>query len=134
MLSPETGVYVIATRQGGQPGDHLMISGDFGFYCANCPTVVMDPEKLTHLLQVGASGWEVGDAYAVLGLMAMEAIAEDQRDAPIDALDAIPLVPFEPGDRPRRSSKARRRKGESKRKKTAFNHPAKSGPSCFGCP
>jgi hypothetical protein len=116
-LSPEPGVYFIATRQGGQQGDHFMISGDFGFYCGACPTVVIDPEKLIDLLQVGATRWDVGDAYTVLGLIAMEAIPEDQRDVPIDELDAIPLVPFEPGDRPRRSSKPRRRKGKSKRKK-----------------
>jgi hypothetical protein len=60
-LWPETGVYVIATRQGGRPGDHLMISGNFGFYCAACPTVVMDPEQVVDVLQIGATGWDVGD-------------------------------------------------------------------------
>ena len=69
-LSPETGVYVIATRQGGQPGDHFMISGDFGFYCASCPTVVIDPEQVVDVLQIGATGWDVGDAYSVLQLVA----------------------------------------------------------------
>jgi hypothetical protein len=69
-LSPETGVYVIATRQGRQQGDHFMISGDFGFYCAACPTVVIDPEQAVDVLQIGATGWDVGDAYSVLQLVA----------------------------------------------------------------
>ena len=46
-----------------------MISGDFGFYCANCPTVVMDPEQVVDVLQIGATGWDVGDAYSVLQLV-----------------------------------------------------------------
>ena len=69
-LSPETGVYVIATRQGGQQGNHFMISGNFGFYCASCPTVVIDPEQVVDVLQIGATGWDVGDAYSVLQLVA----------------------------------------------------------------
>lgn len=116
-LSPEIGVYFIATRKGGRQGDNFMISGDFGFYCPACPTVVIDPEKLVDILQIGASKWDVGDAYAVRGLIATEAIPEEQRAVPFDELDAIPLVPFESGDRPRRSSKQRRRKGKSKRTK-----------------
>ncbi len=116
-LSPETGLYFIATRKGGKQGDNFMISGDFGFYCPACPTVVIDPEQLVDLLQVGATKWDVGDAYTVLGLIATEAIPEEQKDVPFGELDAIPLVPFEPGDRPRRSPKQQRRKGKSKRKK-----------------
>lgn len=116
-LSPEIGVYFIATRQGGRQGDNFMISGDFGFYCPACPTVVIDPEKLVDILQMGATRWDVGDAYTVLGLIATEAIPAEQSDVPFDELDAIPLVPFEPGDRPRPSPNKRRRKGKSKRKK-----------------
>lgn len=116
-LSPETGVYFVATREGGQQGDNFMLSGDFGFYCGTCPTVVIDPEKLIDLMQIGATRWDVGDAYTVLGLIAMEAIPEAQSDVPIDELDAIPLVPFEPGDCPRRWTKQRQRKGKPKRKK-----------------
>jgi len=116
-LSQEMGLYFIATRQGGRQSDNFMIHGDFGFYCPACPTVVIDPEKLIDILQIGATRWDVGDAYTVLGLIATEAIPEEQRDVPFDELDAIPLVPFEPGDRPRRSSTQRRRKGKSKRQK-----------------
>ncbi|ETX05218.1 MAG: hypothetical protein ETSY2_24275 [Candidatus Entotheonella gemina] len=107
----------MATRQDGQQGDNFIMSGDFGFYCPACPTVVIDPEKLGDMLQAGNSRWDVGDAYSVLGLVAMEAIPEDQRDMPFDELDAMPLVPFDPGDRPRRSPKQRQRKAKSKRRK-----------------
>jgi hypothetical protein len=95
-LSPETGVYVVTTWQGVRQGDDFVISGDFGFYCPSCPTVVIDPGQLGHMLRAGAYKWDVGDAFMVRGLMALEAIPEAQRDVPFDELDAVPLVPFEP--------------------------------------
>lgn len=48
--------------------------------------MVIDPEKLVDILHIGASKWDVGDAYAVRGLIAMEAIPEEQRDVPFDEL------------------------------------------------
>jgi hypothetical protein len=116
-LSPETGVYFVATRQGGRQGENFMMSGDFGFYCPACPTVVVDPEELGQYFYVSAQKWDVGDAYVVLGLIDLDAIPEEQRHVPIDERDALPFVPFEPGDRPPWPHKQHRRKPRSRRKK-----------------
>lgn len=43
-LSPEAGLYFVATRKDGRQRDDFMISGGFGFYCSTCPTVVIDPQ------------------------------------------------------------------------------------------
>jgi hypothetical protein len=110
-------MYFVATRQGRQQGENFMMNGDFGFYCPACPTVVVDPEKLGRLFYAGAQKWDMGDAYVVLGLIDLEAIPAEQRHVPIDELEELPLVPFEPGDRPRLPQKQRPRKPKPRRKK-----------------
>ena len=116
-LSPETGVYFVATRQGMRQGESFMMSGDFGFYCPACPTVVVDPEELGRYFDAGAHKWDIGDAYGVLGLIDLDAIPEEQRHVPIDELEELPLVPFEPGERPLRSQSQRPRPPKPRRKK-----------------
>jgi hypothetical protein len=116
-LSPETGVYFVATRQGRRQGESFMVRGDFGFYCPACPTVVVDPEELGRYFAAGAHKWDMGDAYVVLGLIDLDAIPEEQRHVPIDALEELPLVPFAPGERPRRSQSQRPRPPKPRRKK-----------------
>ena len=80
-LSPETGVYFVATRQGRRQGESFMVRGDFGFYCPACPTVVIDPEELGRYFDAGAHKWDMGDAYGVLGLIDLDAIPEEHRHA-----------------------------------------------------
>jgi len=117
MLSSQTGLYFVATQQGKRQGDSLMMSGDFGFYCPACPTVVIDPEELGQYLDVSLRRWNVGEAYVVLGLIDVDAIPEAERDVPFDELAALPLVPFQPVDRPRLPHNRQRRQPQSKRKK-----------------
>ncbi len=116
-LSPEMGMYFVATQQGRRQGESFMMSGNFGFYCPACPTVVIDPEKLGQLFYAGAQKWDMGDACVVLGLIDLDAIPEEQRDVPFDELEELPLVPFEPGDRPRLPQKQPTRKPKPRRRK-----------------
>lgn len=115
-LSPEMGMYFVATRQSRRQGENFMMSGDFGFYCPACPTVVVDPEKLGQLFYAGAQKWDMGDASIVLGLIDLNAIPEEQRHVPFDELEELPLVPFESGDRPRLPQKQRTRKPKPRRR------------------
>ena len=47
--------YLVATRRGEKITDSFMTGGDMGWFCTRCPTVVMNMEKLSEVLQYMAS-------------------------------------------------------------------------------
>jgi hypothetical protein len=116
-LVDETGVYLVTTWSGRQREDDFIISADFGRYCPACPTVVIDPNQLGEYVHLGVRTGKMPNAYAVLGLIDLEAIPEESRDVPFGELDELPLVPFEPEGSPQRPQKQRRRQSKARRKK-----------------
>jgi hypothetical protein len=63
--SPQT--YLIATRRGKKTTDSFIASNDMGWFCTRCPTVVMDLEELSDMLQHGLPRWDVGNIAPVPG-------------------------------------------------------------------
>lgn len=75
--------------------DTFMISGDFGWYCEDCPTVVINPEKVGEMLRFSKPGWDTGEEFAVLGLVDLSAVPEKKSHLPLgDEDNPIPLVEF----------------------------------------
>jgi hypothetical protein len=75
--------------------DSFMISGDIGWFCARCPTVVINPEEARKFLEPGLPGWNVGTELAVLGIVDLDAIPEEKCDLLLGEEDnPIPLVEF----------------------------------------
>jgi hypothetical protein len=124
-LHQEHQLYAIATRRGGQMTDTFMISGDFGWYCEDCLTVVINPKKVSEMLSFSKPGWDTGEAFAVLGLVDLSAVSEEKSHLPLgDDDNPIPLVEFTTapgkGARPagsRRSKHAGSKRSGSKRRK-----------------
>jgi len=112
------GPYQIATRQGQQLTDMLMISGDFGYLCAGCPTAVVHVPTLAEMLydMPPKPGWRIGPEFAVIGLLNLDAIPDDQKHVPLDKLDDYPLVLFHVATTPKKRP-LRRRKPKPKRRK-----------------
>jgi hypothetical protein len=107
--------------------DTFMISGDFGWCCENCPTVVINPAKVEEMLSFSKPGWDTGEAFAVLGLVDLSAVPEDKSHLPLgDEDNPIPLVEFtdasgRSGARPvgsRRSKHSGSKRSRSKHRKT----------------
>jgi len=91
--SPQT--YMIATRRGRQITDSFITGGDMGWFCTRCPTVVINPEELSDMLQHGLPHWDVGNEFAVLGIVDLDAIPEEKQHLPLgDDDNPIPLVEF----------------------------------------
>lgn len=117
------GPYLVATRSERELGDEFMMSGTFGYLCANCATAVFHIPDLVEMLYVGTEGkpdWEVGPMFAVLGLVNLDAIPPEQADVPIDELDDYPLVPYRAYTGPAQKRPPRRkrpRKPKRRRKK-----------------
>ena len=124
-LHQEHQLYAIATRRGRQMTDTFMISGDFGWYCEDCLTVVINPEKVGEMLSFSKPGWDTGEAFAVLGLVDLSAVPEEKSHLPLgDEDNPIPLVEFKgasgKGARPagsRRSKHSGSKRSGSKQRK-----------------
>lgn len=87
--------YLVDTRRRRKDTDSLFISDDMGWFCAQCPTVVINPEDVSEYLMHSLPNWDVGTEFVVLGLVDMNAIPEGKRDLPLGGDDnPIPLVAF----------------------------------------
>ena len=94
-LQSHAATYLVDTRRGKKIADSFMIDGDIGWFCARCPTVVINPEEVRKFLGPGLPGWNVGAELAVLGIVDLDAVPEDKHDVPLGEEDnPIPLVEF----------------------------------------
>jgi hypothetical protein len=102
--------------------DAFLISGDFGWYCEDCLTVVINPAEVDEMLSFSRPDWDTGEAFAVLGLVDLDAVPEEKSHLPLgDDDNPVPLVAFTevsgaPGARSARSR--RRKRSGSKRSKS----------------
>lgn len=123
--------YLVLTRRGRKITDSFIVGSDFGWFCAHCPTVVINPEDVSDMLQYNLPGWDVGTEFVVAGIIDLDAVPEDKQDVPLGEDDnPIPLVEFTacatsanisrqatPRRPSRRARAARRRRGAPIRKK-----------------
>ena len=118
--------YLVATRRGGEPTDFFVMGGDFGWFCLDCPTVVINTRRVKEMLQEAAFRWDVGEEYAILGLVDLDAIPEEKEHLPLGSDEnPIPLVEFTnirsgvptPSGRPRVKKARARRKRKKRRSK-----------------
>lgn len=120
-LHQEDELYAIATRRGRRMTDTFMLSGDFGWFCEDCPTVVIDPAKVAEMLSFSKPGWDTGEAFAVLGLVDLSAVPEEKSHLPLgDEDNPLPLVKFKApsgGGGARSAARGRSKRLRSKRRK-----------------
>lgn len=105
--------YLVATRQGREMMDALFVSNDMGWFCADCPTVVINTHEMDVALAHPMSGWDLGDEIAVVGIVDLDAVPPEQAHLPLDEIDPLPLIPFDvaPGGKsPARSARSARKK------------------------
>ena len=94
-LAQRTQMYLVDTRQGKRLADSFMLGGDFGWFCAACPTVVINTRECGAMLSHGKPGWKIGSEFAVLGLVNLDAVPQDKRHLLLGEDDnPIPLVAF----------------------------------------
>jgi hypothetical protein len=118
--------YSVATRRGNRLTDTFLIGSDFGWFCEDCPTVVINPGEVGEMLSHSRPDWDTGDAFAILGLVDLDAVPKDKEHLPLGTDEnPIPLVEFTgvsggSGARPtrrRRSKRSRPKRSKSKRRK-----------------
>ena len=105
------------------------MGSDFGWFCLRCPTVVIDPADVSEMLQYGLPHWDIGDEFAVAGIIDLDAVPEEKRNLPLgDDDNPITLIGFtnvlsdvQPA-RPARATGARRAPGKRKKRRKHKKH------------
>jgi hypothetical protein len=119
-LQESTQTYLIATRRGKRITDSFVASNDMGWFCTHCPTVVINPEQLSDVLQHGLPRWDVGNEFTVLGVIDLDAVPEEKQHLPLgDDDNPIPLVEFTNTSRKTAPGRPARRRKTTPRKRTA---------------
>ena len=87
--------YMLATQTGRRKADSFIMGGDFGWFCASCPTVVLDKDELDKLLSYRMPGWKIGKEIAVLGILNLDAALTNKSHLPLGVPgNPLPLVKF----------------------------------------
>ncbi len=94
-LQSHTATYLVDTRSGKQSTDSFFIGNDMGWFCARCPTVVINPEEINEYLMNSLPHWNVGAEFTVAGIIDLDAIPDQKQHLPLGHDDnPIPLVAF----------------------------------------
>ncbi len=114
-LIQEVASYIVITfDDNGQETDRFMIGGDFGHYCPNCPTIVVNPADVKPYLDIARAQFEAGQSFIILGRVALESFTEEEKNTPVGELESIPLVPFHTNSSPGKQKKKRHKKSRGK--------------------
>jgi hypothetical protein len=110
--------YLIGTRRGSKLTDSFMSGAEFGWFCLNCPVVVLDENEVKKTLEILGGRWDIGTEFNVAGIVDLDAVPEKKRSLSFDDdNNPIPLVPFlEPGE-PRQAAAKRHRKQKKRRRR-----------------
>jgi hypothetical protein len=94
-LQQSSQTYLVVTQRGKEVTDSFMIGGDIGWFCARCPTVVINPEEVNKFFTHPLPHWDIGEEFALAGIVDLDAVPEEKRDLPLgDGDNPIPLVEF----------------------------------------
>ncbi len=121
-LINEQQTYMMVVRQGGEAVPFI-VGVKAGYFCPECPTVVLDRDGFEEYARIGIKNNRPGEL-AVFGLLDLAAIPPERQSQPIGAEgNPIPLVKFLPDDGRRKAGvaggkpSAGKRKGKGKKRK-----------------
>lgn len=119
-LVKEQQTYVMVVRQGSRI-EPFVVGGKAGFFCPECPTVVLDREVFEEFARIGMKNNRPGQ-FTILGLLDLSAIPPERRHQPLGGDgNPMPLVKFiddpKGGPRPERKGKTSSMKPGEKKKK-----------------
>jgi hypothetical protein len=118
LLKQNRQTYCVATRLGRKLRDSFMIGSDFGWFCEQCPVVVLNSRAIREMLSHSMPHWDVGNEFLVEGIVDLDAVPKDKRNVPLGGDDnPIPLVAFQHSDETANHSPALTKAERGRRKK-----------------
>lgn len=92
-LENENHTYLIVVKSKND-FDSFVMGNDFGYFCLNCPVVVVDYDSFSDLL-IAANKVTPTSRFIVAGMVDLDAIPEEKSRVPIGSQDnQVPLVEF----------------------------------------
>jgi hypothetical protein len=92
-LENESHTYLVVAKHKNDY-EPFMIGNDGGYFCSNCPVVVLDNQEFETMASFGRQS-SSSFQYTVAGIVDLDAIPEEKADLPIGGDDnPIPLVEF----------------------------------------
>ena len=92
-LESEHHSYVVAVPRQGET-DTVVLGTGAGYFCENCPTIVLDSNEIGQMLEMGMDFPE-DFQFAVLGLVDHEGVPEEKKHVAFGSEDnPLPLVKF----------------------------------------
>ncbi len=84
--------FCIKSKNGIQ---YFITGGDGGYFCSNCPIVVLDKDDFAEMASLFYKGDINSTELIVKGIVDLDAIPENKRNKPLGTKDnPIPLIPF----------------------------------------
>ncbi len=114
LIQEQASYLVVTFNDADEETDRLMLGGNFGHYCPNCPTVVVNPDDLAPYLETANREFGDSSGIAVLGRAALEGLTEEENNTPVGELESIPIVPFHRS--PSRNKPPNKRRKKRKRR------------------
>jgi hypothetical protein len=68
---------IMVTRRGEEITDQFIFGNDCAWYCRQCPTVLINTNKINWPHGHPKYKWNVGDEFAILGIADLEALPDD---------------------------------------------------------
>ncbi|MBN1955323.1 MAG: hypothetical protein JW900_09770 [Anaerolineae bacterium] len=94
-LEVQKATYLVTTRDEERMTDSFIVENDMGWFCRQCPTLVVDPRRVSEFLLRQKAEADIGREFAVVGLVGLEVIPEERKELPLGTDEnPIPLVWF----------------------------------------
>ncbi|MGC9394642.1 MAG: hypothetical protein ACP5J4_07275 [Anaerolineae bacterium] len=126
-LKQHNATYMVLTRHGDKLADSFMTGSDKGWFCTQCPALLLNTQEVAEPLAFGLRDWDIGDQYAVVGIVDLNAVPPEKHHLPIGAPgNPVPLVEFSNVGAPHaargRSGSSRHPGSKKRRKKRRRRH------------
>jgi hypothetical protein len=87
--------FLISTRDRRGLADSFVSGSKAGWFCSQCPAVVISSNAVGELLSHQLPGWNVGQEFVVLGIVDIDSVPKEQKRLPLGRDDnPIPLIAF----------------------------------------
>jgi hypothetical protein len=87
--------YLISTRDRRGLADSFISGSEAGWFCSQCPAVVIDTGDIGRLLSHQLPNWNVGQEFVVLGIVDFDSVPQEKKHLLLGQDDnPIPLIAF----------------------------------------
>lgn len=86
--------YLLATKDAEGASETFLLGGDYGLFCPNCPTVVLDGDRIVTALRMAMAGAPFS-AWLAMGIVDLSSWPADKRSCPLDeVIDDLTIAHF----------------------------------------